>query len=70
MNDAVRQPSQDVEDWMLVGGQDVGQVGAIQDIFEGRENANPDVRTILVVDEAASRISDSPVNRRRNWVER
>lgn len=55
---------------MLVGGQDVGQVRAIQDVFEGRENANPDMRTILVVDEAALKISDSPVYRRRNWFER
>lgn len=37
---------------MLVGGQDVGQVGAVQNVFESRENANPDVRAVLVVDEA------------------
>jgi hypothetical protein len=48
VDDAVRQPSQDVENRVLVSGKDVGQVCAIQNILERREDANPNVRAVLV----------------------
>lgn len=51
MDDAIREPGQNVENRMLVGGQDVGQIGAVQNIFEGWEDANPDMGAILVLDE-------------------
>lgn len=54
MNDAIRQPREDVEDWMLVGGENVGKVGAVEDVFEGGQDANPDVRTIFVWNESVT----------------
>lgn len=47
VHDAVGQPGENVEDGVLVGGQNVGQVGAVQDVFEGGKHANPNVRTVL-----------------------
>lgn len=52
MHDTVGQPGKDVEDGMLVGGENVGQVCAVKDVFQGRQDANPDVRSILVGNEA------------------
>lgn len=56
VDDAIREPGENVENRMLVGGQDVGQIGAVQDIFEGWEDANPDMGAILVLDEPGTRV--------------
>ena len=52
MGDAVRKPGKDVEKGMLVGGQNVGQVCTIENVFKSRKNSDPDVRTVRVVNEA------------------
>lgn len=51
MHDTVRQPSQDVEDGVLVRRQNVGQVCAVENVLQCRQDANPDVRSVVVVDE-------------------
>lgn len=49
--DAVREPGKNVENGVLVRREDVGKVGTVQDVLERRENANPNVRSVLVGDE-------------------
>lgn len=50
--DAVREPSQQVQDGVSVGGEDVREVGTVEDILERRKDFDPDVRTILYRNEA------------------
>lgn len=45
--DAVGDPSEEVEDGVLVGGQDVAEVCAVEDVFEGGQDADPDGRAVL-----------------------
>lgn len=52
MGDAVRQPGEDIENDGLVGGQNVAQVCAVEDVFKGRQHANPDRRSVFAVDES------------------
>lgn len=47
VHDAVGKPSQDIQNGMLVGRENVGKVGTIENVFQGGQNSNPDVRTIL-----------------------
>lgn len=39
---------------MSVGGEDVGQVCAVEDILQGRQHLDPDVRSIFGGDKSAS----------------
>lgn len=57
MADAVGEPGKQVEDGVSVGGEDVGQVGAIQDVLEGGQDLDPDVRPDLDRDEAFGSLS-------------
>ncbi|KFY27195.1 hypothetical protein V493_03659, partial [Pseudogymnoascus sp. VKM F-4281 (FW-2241)] len=52
MNDAVGEPGEDVEDDVLVCGEDVGEVRAVEYVFEGGENAYPDSWAGFAGDEA------------------
>jgi hypothetical protein len=52
VHDAVGEPGEDVEDDVLVGGEDVGEVGAVEDVFEGGEDAHPDAGAGFAGDEA------------------
>lgn len=52
MCDAIGQPGKDVEDGMVVGGEDVANVGAIEDAFEGGKYANPYWWAVLGADES------------------
>lgn len=47
MHDSVRYPGQNIQSNMLMGGQDVAQIGAVDDIFESREDADPDGRSVV-----------------------
>ena len=60
MRDAVWQPGQDVEECAFMRGEDVAQVGAVQDVLECRKNADPDWRAVLAGDEFASVEEDQP----------
>lgn len=42
MADTVRKPRQHVQEDVLVRGENIADVRAIQDIFESGEDANPD----------------------------
>lgn len=44
VDDAIRQPCQDVQEGVLIRRQDVAQVRTIYDVLKGWKNANPDVR--------------------------
>lgn len=57
VDDAVGKPSQDIQNRVLVGGEDVGKVGAVQNVFQSGQDSNPDVRTILGRDKSAERDS-------------
>lgn len=48
MDDTIGQPGQNIENGVLVSGKNVGQVCAVQNILEGGEDANPNVRTVVV----------------------
>lgn len=41
---------------MLVGLEDVAEIGAVEDVFEGREDADPDVRSIFAGYESAVKL--------------
>lgn len=47
MAQPVGEPGQEVQDDILVGGQDVAQVGTIEDVFERGENFDPNRRPPL-----------------------
>jgi hypothetical protein len=52
MGDAVGEPGEHVEDDSLVGREDVAQVCAVEDIFEGGQDADPDGRSVFARDES------------------
>lgn len=47
MADSVGEPGEQVEDGVGVRGQNVGQVGAVEDVLEGRKDLDPNVWPIL-----------------------
>lgn len=51
MCQAVWDPCEDIEDDGLVGGEDVAEVCAVEDVFEGWEDADPDWRSVFTRDE-------------------
>lgn len=52
MADSVGEPGEQVEDGVGVRREDVGQVGAVEDILEGGKDLDPDMRPVLDRDEA------------------
>lgn len=52
VHDAVGEPGEDVEDDVLLCGEDVGEVRAVEDVFEGGEDADPDAGAGFAGDEA------------------
>lgn len=44
MENAVWEPCQDIKDDILIFGEDVGKIGAIEDVLKGWEDLNPDMR--------------------------
>lgn len=48
--DTVGQPGEDVQDCVLVRGEDVAEVGAVEDVLEGGEDADPDGRAVVCGD--------------------
>lgn len=55
MHYAVREPGEDVENGVLVGGENVGEIGAVKDILKRRENTNPDMGTVIIRDKPVRR---------------
>jgi hypothetical protein len=60
VSDAIRQPSQNVEKCALVCGEDVAQIGAVEDVLKCREDADPDWRAVLARDELTCVEEDQP----------
>lgn len=54
MANTIRDPCENVKNWVGVCGEDVGNVRSIEDIFECREDSNPDVRPILSRDKPSA----------------
>lgn len=52
VQNAIGEPGEEVEGGEGVGGEDVGEVCAVEDVFEGREDADPDVRAEFGGDES------------------
>jgi len=46
MTDAIWQPREEVEGGVFVFGEDVTEVCAIEDVFQGRKDADPNWRTV------------------------
>lgn len=67
MHYAVGEPGEDVENRMLVGGENVGEIGAVKNILERRENTNPDMGTVIIGDKATAKEihQPNPNHRRR-----
>lgn len=55
VNNAVRYPSQQVQNGVLVCGHDVAQVCAVEDVFEGGEHTDPDSGAVICGDVFAAR---------------
>lgn len=53
VDNSVRQPSKNIENRVLVGRQNVGKVGSVQNVLQRREDANPNMRTVIVRDKSA-----------------
>lgn len=51
VDDAVRYPGHDVQERVRVPREDVGDVGAVEDRLESREDRDPDVRSVAFGDE-------------------
>lgn len=47
MHDAVGKPSQNIQNGMLVGRENIGKVGAVENVFQGGQDSNPNMRTIF-----------------------
>ena len=50
--DTVGKPGKKIESSVLVGGEDIAEVGAIKDVFKCREDFNPYRRAIFAGDES------------------
>lgn len=53
MSDSVRKPGKDIQSCVLVLGQDIGQIGAVQDILESWKDSDPNVWSIYGWNEPA-----------------
>lgn len=53
MSNSIGQPSEDVKDGGLVRREDVAQVCAVEDVFEGGQHTHPDRRSVFTRDESA-----------------
>ena len=47
MSDAVRKPCEEVEGRTLVSGEDIAEVGAIEDVLQCRQHLHPYGRSVL-----------------------
>lgn len=47
MANTVREPGQDVEDRIRMCGEDVGEVGAVENVLKGWEDLDPDMWAVL-----------------------
>lgn len=57
MYDSIGQPGEDVKDCVLVCGQNVAQVGAVEDVLESGEDADPDGRAVVGGDVSGAEVS-------------
>lgn len=57
VGDSIRQPGKDIQSDGLVGGKDVAQVCAVQDVLKSREHANPDWRSVFTRDKSLWSVS-------------
>lgn len=67
VEDAVRKPGEKIENGVSVGGEDIGEVCAVEDIFECGEDADPDVRADVGGDEPWGGSSQDTVLGRVIW---
>lgn len=54
---------------MLVGGENARQIGTIQDVLEGGQHANPDVRSVLIRDKSTTKEIQKPCPNCDRWQE-
>lgn len=59
MNNAVRKPGQNVKDGVLVGREDVGEVGAVQHILKSWQDTNPNMGSVIVRNKATGKCQQS-----------
>lgn len=70
MEDAVREPGEKVQKGVGVGGEDIGEVRAVENVLEGGEDADPDVRTDIGGDEPWGAKSEHGIHGEdRTWQE-
>lgn len=55
MHDAIRKPGKEVENRVLVSGEDVGKICAVEHVLEGGKYAHPDVWSIIVRDKSTEK---------------
>lgn len=60
MHRAVRYPGHDIQNGMFVSGEDIAQIGTVDYVFECRENADPDGRSIVGRNVLAAREQKDP----------
>lgn len=58
MAEPIRDPSQNVKRNILVSGQNVADVGAIENVLQRRQHSNPDSRAPVTWNEPATVVSD------------
>jgi len=52
MANSIWQPSQKIKYDMFLSGQDITQVGSVEDVLEGGEDFDPDWRSVIAGDES------------------
>jgi hypothetical protein len=60
MHEPVREPRHQIENGVSVSSEEVRDVGAVENRFEGREDGNPDVRAVVFGDELGGVEEEEP----------
>ena len=55
VQDAVGDPGNEVKSHVSAGGENIGEIGTIKDVLEGRKNTDPDVRANFCGNESATK---------------
>jgi hypothetical protein len=62
VRDAIWEPGQNIQDYVLVGGQDVAEIGAIEDVFQRGQDANPGLGANSAWNESGAKWSASAMH--------
>lgn len=59
MKNSIWQPCKEIEECVLVRGEDVAQIGSVKYVFESWEDFDPNVRSVFSWDESIGKVSSA-----------